>query len=219
MAEQYDRFFLKTNNQKQLKMSNIMNNRVNTVIPPAEMVTAQQHFTDLRSQLPFLIGLAMEEKTGMIGIQVDNKHWVEQCIVEMEQDPSWLPPFLSVTNVKNDLNVFHQLEVLKVDAQDFVDRLSDTQFLAGAEAYSVCLIYYKVLEAAARAGVPGADERYNRLKGRFAGQGPQGGSTPTGGTTGGAGTGGTPTGGTPTGGGTAGNAGTTGGGATPPPAP
>lgn len=154
-------------------MANIRNNRLDVTIPAQDMAAAQQHFSDLRSLFPFLMGLATGEKATRTGIQVDNKQWVLDCLNEMEQDSSFLPSFLRPNLVKNDIELFEQLEVLRVETMDFLDRLNDTQFLAGAEAYSVCLIYYQILETAARAGIAGADERYNRLKGRFQGQGPQ----------------------------------------------
>lgn len=148
-------------------MANITNNRLNINITAPDQAASQQHFNDLRSLFPFLVGLASSEKQEMNGINVANKQWVEDCIVEMEQDPSLLPGFITPQQVKTDLQLFEQLEVIKVDAADFHSRISDTQYLAGAEAYAVCLIYYKILEAAAKAGLPGANERYNRLKERF----------------------------------------------------
>jgi hypothetical protein len=65
-----------------------------------------------------------------------------------------------------------------IKLEDYLDKVRDTQYLAGAEAYAVCLIYYKILEAAAKAGIAGAAERYNRLKVRFEGQGGPGTPTP-----------------------------------------
>ncbi|MCF8256319.1 MAG: hypothetical protein K9J06_02130 [Flavobacteriales bacterium] len=65
------------------------------------------------------------------------------------------------------LHLQHLLAQRQVVEFGHGDAQLGTQFLAGAEAYSVCLIYYKILEAAAKAGMPGADERYNRLKERF----------------------------------------------------
>jgi hypothetical protein len=159
-------------------MSNIQNNRLNLNITPAEQAVAQQHFADLRTLFSFLIGLTTSEKKEMNGINVANKQWVEDCIVEMEQDPSLLPGFITPQQVRADLMLFEQMEVIKVEAADFYGRVSDTQFLAGAEAYAVCLIYYRILEAAAKAGLPGADDRYNRLKERFTQQGGPGTTPP-----------------------------------------
>ncbi len=157
-------------------MANIQNNRIDTIVSDADMTAAKQHFTDLVTLLPFLKGLEKEEKKGMQGIHVANKQFVQDCINEMDQDPSMLPSFIDVNNVKNDFNLYNQLDQLQVFAQDFVDKLGDTQYLAGAEAYNVCLIYYRIAEAAAKAGLPGADERYNRLKSRFENQGGASGS-------------------------------------------
>jgi hypothetical protein len=69
-------------------------------------------------------------------------------------------------------------EEVAIKLEDYLDKVRDTQYLAGAEAYAVCLIYYKILEAAAKAGIAGAAERYNRLKVRFEGQGGPGTPTP-----------------------------------------
>jgi hypothetical protein len=158
-------------------MANITDNRLNLVMTDPELASAVQHFTDLKTQMPFLVGLALGEKKEMQGINVSNKAWVEDCIIEMEQDPSILPGFLTPAMVTRDLKLFEQLDVVRVNAADFAAKVSDTQFLAGAEAYAVCLIYYKILEAAAKAGIAGAAERYNRLKARFENQGGTG--TPT----------------------------------------
>ena len=51
--------------------------------------------------------------------------------------------------------------------------------LCGSEAYASSLTAYRLFEAAASAGLPGADSVYNALKQRFAGQGTTGGTTPT----------------------------------------
>lgn len=154
---------------------NITVNRLDLVLTDPQIAAAIQHFVDLKAGLPPLIGLTADEKKAMPGIDVSNKQWALDCLNEMEQDPSLLPGFLTPNNVKRDLVLFDQLEVIKVNALDFADRISDTQYMAGAEAYAVCLIYYRILEAAAKAGIAGADERYNRLRARFLGQGPQGG--------------------------------------------
>lgn len=154
-------------------MSNITNNRINTVAAETDLVAAIQHVKDAGNLFPFLIGLEAGEKKSLQGINVSNKVWVEECLNEMELEPGILPAFIDPSNVKADYLLFNQLERVKVATQDLLDKLSDTQYLAGAEAYAVCLIYYRLVEAAAKAGLPGADERYNRLKARFEEQGPR----------------------------------------------
>lgn len=157
---------------------NITVNRVNTVITSADLAAVLQHATDAQTLLPFLIGLEDAEKSGILGINVQNKQFVEDCLTEMGIEPTILPSFIDPTHVKNDFVLFGQLDQVAVKLEDLLDKVRDTQFLAGAEAYAICLIYYRLVEAAAKAGLPGADERYRRLKVRFEGQGGPGTPTP-----------------------------------------
>ena len=107
----------------------------------------------------------------MQGINVSNKNFVESCIAEMEGDASILPPFISLAEIKNDLSVYSGLEPVVRRAEDLAAKLGSTQYVAGAEAYFKCLLYYNLLAMAARNGMPGAQEKYNRLKERFESQG------------------------------------------------
>lgn len=150
---------------------NITHNRIDLVMPPADLTTVKQHITDAAAVTPWLIGLEDDEKKGMPGINVQNKQFVEDCLNEMAAEPGILPSFIDPTKVKTDFVLFTQLEEVAIRLEDYLDKVRDTQYLAGAEAYAICLIYYRLVEAAAKAGLPGADERYRRLKVRFEAQG------------------------------------------------
>jgi hypothetical protein len=54
------------------------------------------------------------------------------------------------------------------------EKISDTQMLAGSEAYITSLAAYRMFEGAAKAGMAGADSVYDELKQHFAGQGGSG---------------------------------------------
>lgn len=153
-------------------MSNITNNRLNLVIPPADVDTVIQSLETVSTTLPFLIGLEADEKRAMQSINGSNKIFVEDCLNEMGLSSDILPNFIDPQGVQTDYDLFVQLDSLRIMLEDLLDKVKDTQYLAGAEAYKVCLIYYRLVEAAAKAGLPGADERYNRLKERFSAQGP-----------------------------------------------
>ena len=157
---------------------NITNNRIDLTIPPADQVTIKQHIADASAVTPWLIGLEDDEKKGMVGINVQNKQFVEDCLIEMSSATGIMPAFIDPVKVKNDLVLFTQLEEVAIQLEDYLDKVRDSQYLAGAEAYAVCLIFYRLCEAAAKAGLPGADERYRRLKVRFEGQGGPGTPTP-----------------------------------------
>lgn len=78
-----------------------------------------------------------------------------------------LPSFLNVTHMQNDLKLFIQLDELTGLVRQLLEKLEDTQMLAGSESYVSALTGYKLFSAAAEAGVPGSDSIYDNLKARF----------------------------------------------------
>jgi hypothetical protein len=73
--------------------------------------------------------------------------------------------------MQNDLSLFTQLDEIILLVKQLLERLEDTQMLAGSEAYTSALAVYRLISSAADAGVPGADAVNAQLKARFAGQG------------------------------------------------
>ena len=69
------------------------------------------------------------------------------------------------------MTLFAQLDELNTLVNQLGERINDTQLLAGSEAYVSALAAYRNFEAAASAGVSGADTIYDLLKSRFANQG------------------------------------------------
>ena len=59
----------------------------------------------------------------------------------------------------------------KIKLSQILEKINDTQLLAGSEAYTSALTVYKLFGSAADAGIPGTDTIYDLLKQRFAGQG------------------------------------------------
>ena len=73
--------------------------------------------------------------------------------------------------MQNDMSLFTQLDEIIILTKQLLEKLEDTQLLAGSEAYVGALAVYKLIGSASDAGVPGADAIYDQLRQRFAGQG------------------------------------------------
>ena len=148
-------------------------NRIDVSVNPAIVKEIVHSIKQISAKLPFLLSLSDTEKTGMLGINVSNKQWTEDAINEMKDDPSILPEYMhnAIGYTEHDMQLYSDLDKIIIPILDLVGKLSDTQFLAGAEAYNVALIYYNLLPVAIKVGVPGAQDKYNRLKVRFTGQG------------------------------------------------
>lgn len=159
-------------------MSNLLNNRLNLTATPVQITAVKTALQAANTNLPFLIGLTTEERIALPSINVNNKAFTEDAISAGVNNASLLPSYISVANMQNDLTLFNQLDEIIILTKQLLEKLEDTQLLAGSEAYSSALTVYKLFASAADAGVPGADAINNQLKQRFAAQG-AGKSTPS----------------------------------------
>lgn len=148
-------------------MANINNNRVNTSLTEEQINSFKTAIQNIYTQVPFLTGLTVEERIALPKINVVNKVFVEDSINAIDNNSSILPNYLNVNNIKTDLLLFSQLDELTGLVRQLLEKLEDTQILAGSEAYVSALTGYKLFGAAADAGLPGADAIYDSLKTRF----------------------------------------------------
>jgi hypothetical protein len=152
-------------------MSNLSNNRLNITATAAQITAVKTALQAVTTNLPFLIGLTTEERIALPAINVSNKAFTEDAINAAVNNASLIPSYVSVPNMQNDMTLFTQLDEIIILVKQLLEKLEDTQLLAGSEAYVGGLSTYKLIASAADAGVPGADAIYNQLKQRFAEQG------------------------------------------------
>lgn len=160
-----------TLNSKYNSMSNLLNNRLNVELSVAQREGINEGIQILENNLNFLIGLTVEERVSLPAIDVNNKAFTEDAINAGSSNPTLIPPYISVEGMKRDYVLFTQLDEVKMRLNQLIEKINDTQLLAGSEAYVSALALYKIFGSAADAGVPGSDAVYSQLKKRFAGQG------------------------------------------------
>jgi len=152
-------------------MSNLTNNRLNITATAAQITAVKTALQTINTNLPFLIGLTVDERIALPAIDVNNKAFTEDAINAAVNNPSLVASYLSVPNMQNDMALYTQLDEIKGLVNQLLEKIEDTQLLAGSEAYVSGLVFYKLVSAAAEAGVPGADAVSDLLRARFAGQG------------------------------------------------
>ncbi len=148
-------------------MSNMLENRLDIVLTSTQITAIKAAFAAVETNIPFLLGLTVDERVTLPKINVANKVFVEDAINAMSNNATLLPAYLDVTKMKNDLQLFSQLDELAQICRRILEKIEDTQMLAGSEAYISSLTSYRMFGAAALAGVPGADSIYETLKARF----------------------------------------------------
>ena len=149
-------------------MSNLLNNRVNATATAAQLTAVKAAFQTILTNLPFLVGLTVDERKSLNAIDVNNKAFTEDALNAAVNNPTLVPPYLSVPNLQSDLTLFTQMDEISGLANQLCERIEDTRMLAGSEAYNTALSLYKSFGSAADAGVLGADSIVDKLKTRFA---------------------------------------------------
>lgn len=157
---------------------NITINRLNTTMTGDDINSVKKSITEIYGKMPFLIGLTTDERVTLPKISENNKVFVGDSINALANNAPMLPAYLNVADIKTDLTLYEQLDELEMLATQLVEKIQDTRMLCGSEAYVSSLAAYRLFEAAAAAGIPGADSIYDALKQRFAGQGPSGPNPP-----------------------------------------
>jgi hypothetical protein len=143
-------------------MSNLTNNRISVVMTATQMQAAKDALQTLLTNMPFLIGLTSTERVTLPKISVANKVFTEDALNVATNNADLLPAYYSTSAFQQDFELYRQLDELTTLARGIVERMDDTQLLAGSEAYVSALTAYKLFGAAADAGDAVAHGRCTR---------------------------------------------------------
>ncbi|OJU53036.1 MAG: hypothetical protein BGN96_09930 [Bacteroidales bacterium 45-6] len=148
-------------------MANLTNDRISAEVLAAAEQQVKDGIQMIQNALPFLIGLTPAERINLPKINVSNKVFTEDAINAAVNNAALIPPFVKVDEMARDLALFQKLDAIGGMLQQVVEKVSDTQLLAGSEAYASALMVYKLLGAASAAGFEGAKSSYGQLRERF----------------------------------------------------
>lgn len=154
------------------------NNRLSKTLTQAEIDSLRAAFTTIETILPWLVGLTNAEKIAIPKMNDSNKTFTEDAQTGLIINADIFPAYIKADEMAKDVTLYSQLDEFVQRSHKLAEKLSDTQTLAGSEAYITALAVYRLAESAAIAGIPGADTLYSQLKQRFVGQGNSG-TTPT----------------------------------------
>ncbi len=152
-------------------MSNTSQNLLNQVLDGAVITQIMDSLAVIEAALPDST-LTPEERSSLNAISVNNKVFAEEVLDEMNTNPlPGITATYSKDSLANDLQLFEQVETITSRTANIVQKLDDLKRVAGHEAYGMATGAYNMYESMARTGIPGAQNSYDRLKPRFAGQG------------------------------------------------
>ena len=94
-------------------MSNLTNNRLNITATAAQITAVKTALQTINTNMPFLIGLTVDERIALPAIDVNNKAFTEDAINAAVNNPSLVASYLSVPNMQNDMALYTQLDEIK----------------------------------------------------------------------------------------------------------
>ncbi len=157
-------------------MSNLFNNRLSVQMTDADLQTVLATIQQLDSNMPFLIGLTEQERMTLPKINRSNKLFVDDALQLLRANANLMPMYIDQTELEKDIVLFEQMSEVEQLLTRLLTKVSHTRVLAGSEAYTASLLFYRMAKAAAESGLPGAEAVSDRLARRFQGQGPTGSS-------------------------------------------
>jgi len=147
-------------------------NRVSFVVPPEAIQTARESNGVTASALKaYLIALTPAERRKLLKMGDKTLAFVEKICEYAADAPEFVPAFLNVVEMNNDLNNATGLNTVYRPMLETVGNLSDTILASGSDAYKAALLYYNSVKSAAKNNVPNAKAIYEDLKKRFESQG------------------------------------------------
>ncbi|WP_026725209.1 hypothetical protein [Flavobacterium sasangense] len=153
-------------------MSNLSENRINVVITPADITAINTSVNTILSKIPANTTLTDEQRLSYNAINVANKVFAEDCLIEAQLNGAGiLPGFVSLPNMQNDLTVFDQLDQMESALNNALQRIADAKRIAGHEAYGQANVIYNAFRTANDSGIANAKASVDKLKPRYEAQG------------------------------------------------
>jgi hypothetical protein len=143
-------------------------NQHTQVIPSTVLTQAQTKIDEANTLLaPYLLALTPAERQGLPKMGEKTIGFVEKAYDFARQNPNLVPPYLGIDAFGVDFSDAHGLWTLLNSVQQLEEGVSDTEMIAGSEAYQAALVFYKSVKMAAAQVIPGAKAVYEELKTRF----------------------------------------------------
>lgn len=148
-------------------MANVTENRVNAILTAADLAAITAAAATIGSKIPS-ITLTDDERLTYLGMDVDNKVFVEDCISEMGiVGPGVLPAFMTPALIQTDLTLYEQMDEILNQLANLTQRAEDVKRVAGSEGYGMATAVYNNLGLAAKYGLPNTQQAHDKLKVRF----------------------------------------------------
>jgi hypothetical protein len=144
-------------------------NRISAVLSDEQVATVQSALASMRSALPFLVTLAVQERRELPKMEPKSIGFDEKCTTYMANRAEFVPGFVDQAEVLKDRTLRAQLLRFAAELQTLATSVDDTVQLVSSEVWMADLAYYQSVREAAHRNRAGAQDVYDDLRQRFPG--------------------------------------------------
>jgi hypothetical protein len=142
--------------------------RISLVLSPEDLASLRQGIADLDQLVSaYAVNLSPEDRKTVYKMGDRSRSFVEQGLKYAKDHPEFVPPFLNPDEYQKDWDLSVQGKDLVKLLEPVMEKLVDTQMVAGAEAFAAARSMYDALKQAAKNNEPGADSLVAEMKKRF----------------------------------------------------
>lgn len=149
-----------------------MSDHISAVVTEAKINESLTLIEGVKKNLPFLIKLDNNVKKGLTSMDDSRIPFVGKCLQYAKKEKMIVPPYVDITELEKDYNLFTSLQNLSREINRLADMINDTRIAAGSDAYVASLSLYNSVKQAAKMNVPGTKPIVDDLKKTFDSFGP-----------------------------------------------
>ncbi len=122
-------------------------NRISASLSAEDVQAIRAALASIKEKLPFLVDLTPEESKSLPRLGDKSRAFVAKALEVAQSNPSILPGYFDVEEMRQDLELFETLYPLMMQFAQVAELLSDTVALAGSEAYAAARLVYAFAKA------------------------------------------------------------------------
>jgi hypothetical protein len=130
---------------------------ISAELTAAQITSAISAINGLKTLMPFLINLTMEERQNFSKMGDDGFSYVTKAIDYAKANPTVIPAALNVTEAAKDLKLYNDLRGIFQQLSQLRESIDDTMMALGVEAKDFSDLFYNLAKGMASANVPGMD--------------------------------------------------------------
>ena len=132
-------------------------NKISAEIPQEQETQVIQYVKDIKSLLPFLVGLNSKDRIRLAKLSRGHVDMVDRSFIHATQIPRYLPSFVTQEGFKKEMDLRDCLQRIGAEIDSLKEKVDDTILLVGSEAYRSARLFYKTVKAAASEGEEDAE--------------------------------------------------------------